>query len=157
MATSEITRLEYDPFGRLVVTLADGETHVGVVPARAFPFSAPDEWISFCDEHGREVCCLASLAPLSAEVRRTLEADLAQREFIPRIERIESVSAGAEPTDWQVVTDRGPVQFTLTSEDHIRRLGPKGAIITDMHGIRYRIVDLAALDAHSRRILRRYL
>jgi Domain of unknown function (DUF1854) len=149
--------LAYDPFGRLVLSLPGGERFCGVVPVRGFPFSAPSTCISFCDEHGHEVFFLADIEQLSAPARRLLEADLARREFIPVIRSIDSVSAGAEPTEWHVVTDRGETRFVLNNEDSIRRMGPHGALITDSHGIRFRIEDIRALDAHSRRVLRRYL
>jgi hypothetical protein len=150
-------RLAYDAFGRLNLTDPDGQTHIGVVPIRSFPFSAPTEWISFCDEEGHEIFSLADLRQVTAETRALLEADLARREFIPVIRRIHSVSSGAEPTEWHVETDRGPTRFQLTSEDHIRRMGPKLVIVVDSHGVRYQIPDLGALDHASRRILRRYL
>ena len=149
--------LEYDPFGRLVLTTPAGERHVGVFPVRAFPFSAPATCVAFCDEHGHEVYFLSELADLAAKARELVEADLERREFIPVIRRIVSVSPGAEPTEWHVETDRGETRFTLNSEDSIRRMGPNGALITDSHGIRFRIDDSQKLDAHSRRILRRYL
>lgn len=129
----------------------------GVVPVRAFPFSAPSECISFCDDHGHEVFFLAELSSLEAPVRELLEADLTKREFIPVIRTIYSVSAGAEPTDWHVLTDRGETRFVLSNEDNIRRLGTHGALITDSHGVRFRIRDTHELDIPSRRILRRYL
>ena len=150
-------RLSTDPFGHLVLTLPTGQMHVGVVPVRSFPFSAPTEWISFCDKHGHEVYCLADVALLDPDTRAALEAELARREFIPVIQTIHSVSAGAEPTDWHVTTDRGESRFSLTSEDHIRRMGPNAALIADSHGIRYLIRDLTGLDARSRKVLRRYL
>ncbi|MSR56915.1 MAG: DUF1854 domain-containing protein [Planctomycetaceae bacterium] len=149
--------LDTDSFGRLVLTWPDGQSHVGVVPVRAFPFSAPNEWISFCDEQGHEVYFLDRLSDLSPATRARLEAELAKREFTPMIRQIESVSSGAEPTTWHVVTDRGETRFELTSEDNIRRLVPVGALVIDAWGIRYRIPDLAALDPASRKILRRYL
>ena len=31
------------------------------------------------------------------------------------------------------------------------------AVITDTHGVRYRVADVKALDGHSRKILQRYL
>lgn len=149
--------LAYDSFGRLVLSLATGEQFSGVVPVRGFPFTAPGACISFCDEHGHEVFFLSDLSQLAAPVRELLEADLARREFIPVIRNIYSVSAGAEPTDWHVLTDRGETRFVLNSEDNIRRMGLHGALVTDSHGIRFRIEDARALDAHSRRTLRRYL
>jgi len=149
--------LEYDRFGRLVLTTAAGERHAGVVPVRGFPFSAPAACISFCDENGREVVFLPDLEQLDRPTRDLLVADLSRREFIPVIRSIYSVSSGAEPTDWQVLTDRGEARFLLNSEDNIRRMGPRGALIADSHGVRFRIEDTRTLDAHSRRLLRRYL
>jgi hypothetical protein len=149
--------LTYDEFGRLVLTTLEGESHTAVVPVRGFPFSAPSACISFCDEHGREVYFLADITRLSRPARVLLEADLASREFIPVIRKIHSVSAGAEPTDWHVVTDRGEARFVLNNEDSIRRMGDHGALVTASHGVRFRIEDIRALDPASRRILRRYL
>jgi hypothetical protein len=149
--------LSYDSFGRLVVELPGGEQHVGVVPVRAYPFSAPTELISLVDEQGHEVYLVRNLSDLPSATQSLLKEDLKRREFMPVIQKIHSVSSSAEPSDWLVTTDRGQTTFTLTSEDHIRRLPPDGALIADEHGIRYRIMDLAALDAHSRRILRWYL
>lgn len=149
--------LEYDRFGRLVLTTPSGTKHAGVVPMRAFPFSAPATCISFCDDQGHEVFFLPDLSLVPQPERDVLETDLARREFIPVIRSIFSVSAGAEPTDWHVQTDRGETRFILNNEDSIRRLGPNGALITDSHGIRFRIDDIRALDPQSRRFLRRYL
>lgn len=150
-------RLGHDSFGRLVLTDADGQSHAGLVPIRAFPFSAPTEWISLCDADGHEIVSVPDIRQLPAETRALLEAELARREFIPVIRRIHHVSPGAEPTDWHVETDRGDTRFQLTSEDHIRRLDARRAIVVDSHGVRYQIPDLTTLDPQSRRILRRYL
>jgi hypothetical protein len=149
--------LAYDPFGRLVLTTPAGETHTGVFPVRGFPFSAPASCISFCDESGHEVFFLPDLAQLERPARELLEADLARREFVPVVREIYSVSAGAEPTDWHILTDRGETRFTLNNEDNIRRMGTHGALVTASHGVRFRIDDTRALDPHSRRLLRRYL
>ena len=149
--------LHHDTFGRLVVTLANGEIHTGVVPVRAFPFSAPDQWISLCDESGHEVFCLNDVAELDSTTRDQLAAELARREFIPRILRILNVVVGGVASQWFVESDRGETDFELPSEDHIRRMGSDGALLIDSRGIRYRITSVPQLDAHSRRILRRYL
>jgi hypothetical protein len=149
-------RLAHDAFGRLVLTLPSGEVHAGVSPVRAFPFSAPTQWISLCDERGHEVLCLAELAALEPEARATLEAELARRELVPVIRRIHAVVEGGGSSEWHVATDRGDTRFELTSEDSVRRMGD-GALIIDAHGIRYRILDARALDSHSRKILRTYM
>jgi hypothetical protein len=150
-------RLRHDAFGRLVVTLANGESHTGVVPVRAFPFSAPEQWISLCDESGHEVICLTDFAELDRETRDQLAAELARREFIPRILRVLRVVEGGAASQWFVSTDRGDTNFELPSADNIRHMGSDGALLIDSHGIRYRIISVPQLDTHSRRILRRYL
>jgi hypothetical protein len=149
--------LSYDALGRLVLEVAGGERFAGVVPVRCFPFSAPSERVSFVDERGKEVYALLSLAELPDAERALLEQDLANRDFLPVIKKIYSVSLGADPTLWHVDTDRGEITFALPSEDDVRRLGLYGAIIADTHGVRYRILDTRALDKSSRRILSRYL
>lgn len=148
--------LHVDELGRLVVALPDGRTCAGVVPVRCFPFTAPDEWISLCEESGAELVCLPRLDAVDEASRAVLLAELSRREFIPVIRRVLHVSPGAEPTIWEVETDRGPATFSLPSEDNVRRLG-EGALVTDVHGVRFRIVDTRALDARSRKYLAQYL
>lgn len=157
VATPSPPGLSQDALGRLILSLPTGEVFADVVPVRCFPFSEADGWISFCDERGREVFCLSDPGVLPPKGRALLDAELSRREFVPVIRRIHGVSSGAEPTTWHVETDRGETRFLLPSEDNIRRLGPSGAVITDMHGVRYRVVDMKALDVHSRKLLQRYL
>ena len=155
MSAAQQISLRRDGFARLVLTLPHGR-ELTVVPVRCFPFTAPTERISLCDEHGREVHCIAALTELPSDMRGLLEDELVRREFIPTIRRIRSIVPSAEPTTWTVETDRGPTMFQLTSEDHVRRLG-QGALIADAHGVRYRVLDMAQLDPHSRTLLGRYL
>jgi Domain of unknown function (DUF1854) len=150
-------RLHHDALGRLVLTDADGQEHVDVEPARGFPISDPENRISIRDAQGHEIRWVESLADLPADVRSVLEADLRRREFIPIIERIVHMTAFTEPSQWDVETDRGRTQFLLGDEDDIHRLDGHRAVIIDTHGVRYLIPDTRALDAHSRRILERYL
>jgi hypothetical protein len=149
-------RLEHDAFGRLVLIQPDGRRFEGLVPVRCYPFSAPGQWVSLCDEHGHEVACLPDLSRLPDEARRVLDEEIAQREFIPVIQQIESIVPENEPSTWSVITDRGPTRFLLHTEDHIRRLGP-GALIMDVNGIRFHLPDLNRLDPKSKKLLGRYL
>jgi len=149
--------LRVDAFGRLVLERPDLAPVAGVVPVRCFPFSAPAEWISLCDERGRELVCLRRLADLSREVREVLERELSLRELVPVVRRILDISAGPEPTTWHVETDRGETRFKLPGEDHVRRLAGGGALLTDAAGVRYRVLDVEALDGPSRKHLERYL
>jgi hypothetical protein len=149
--------LSHDPRGRLVLIDAEGRRQVGVEPVRAFPISEPARWVSICDAQGAELAFVDDLADLPQQVRTVLDEDLARRDFVPVVERILSVSAESEPSDWDVLTDRGATRFTLANDDDIRRLGRLGATIVDAHGTRYLVPDLSALDAASRRQLERYL
>ena len=145
-----------DSTGRLVLTDAQGDLHLGVEPVRSFPISDPDRLIAVLDSNGRELACIADLADLPADSALLIRQELAEREFLPQIERIVSVQMNKEPHEWNVITDRGSVQF-LMRDDDIRRLGPTRAILVDMHGVRFYIPDSRQLDAKSRRILTQYL
>jgi Domain of unknown function (DUF1854) len=151
------SRLHRDVAGRLVFTDSAGREHVGVEPVRAFPLSDPERFITLIDNHGREVVTIDNLAELPGESRQLIAAELADREFLPRIERVVRVQDAKEPEIWDVVTDRGPVRFLLGDSEEIRRLGPHRAILLDVHGGRYFIPDSRQLDPRSQHILTRYL
>ena len=149
--------LSQDPRGRLQLRLADGTLHEGVVPVRAFPLSAPDECIALVSTAGHELVNIARLSSLAEPARSVIAASLAAREFVPKIEAIEACSAFATPNTWRVRTDRGLTEFVLKAEEDIRRLGAGRLMITDSHGLQLEVVNQAKLDAHSRRILLRFL
>ena len=72
--------------------------------------------------------------------------------------RIKRVLADSDPSEWRIVTDRGPTTFLMEDSDNdVRRLGANRILLVDTHGIRYLIPDASRLDAASRRILERYL
>lgn len=150
--------LARDPFGRLVFLAADGTAHVGITPVRAFAITAPDHGIALMSPEGKELAWVAHLDDLAADSRELIREELASREFMPVIQRIVSVSSFATPSTWQVETDRGSTTLILKSEDDIRRLrSPGGLLIADSQGIHFLVRDRLALDAHSQRILKRFL
>ncbi len=157
MSTSLDFTLERDAWGQLVLVQADGRRTVGVEPVRAFPISGPECFLSICDAEGRELTCIEKLDSLTPELRRMIEEELARREFVPVVQRIERVFADTDPSEWHVVTDRGPTSFMMEDSDNdVRRLGPNRILLNDTHGIRYLIPDTRRLDDASRRILDRY-
>ena len=157
MSAATVFDLQRDAFGRLVLTDAQGQAHVGVVAVRAFPISAPEVGISVVDVDGHELAWVPRLDALD-EARRTLLTEaLEQREFMPRLLRVTAVSSFATPSTWSVETDRGPTSFVLKGEEDIRRLGPGLLIVNDAHGVQYLIQDLMAMDRHSRKLLDRFL
>lgn len=150
-------QLERNTFGRLVLTLPDGTVHEGVVPVRAFPLAAPAEGVSMVDADGRELAWVTHLDTLQADARTLVEQDLASREFVPTVQRIESVSSFSTPSTWRVMTDRGLTSFVLKGEEDIRRLGKGTLLIATAEGINFRVADRWSLDRHSRRLLERFL
>ncbi len=152
-----LIQLMLDSFGRLVLTDAQGIVHAGVVPVRAFPLSDAEHWIALCNAQGHELALIEDTRDLPAETRDLLAAELAGREFLPAIKRINSVSGSSEPCEWQVETDRGATQFILKSEDDVRRIGPHRALVVDADGVRYVVADTRRLDAFSRRTLEKYI
>ena len=150
-------QLSRNAFGRLVFTGTDGVVREGIIPVRAFPITSPDRGIALVDQGGHELAWIDQLEDLADELRRLVEVDLANREFIPEIKRIHDVSSFATPSVWSVETDRGRTSFILKGEESIRRLSPPAMLISDRHGIHFLIRDRFALDRSSRRILDRFL
>lgn len=150
-------QLARDAFGRLVLTDAQGEKHVGVAPVRAFPISAPGAGLALMSAEGHELAWVESLETLSEQAAALIAEELAGREFMPEIRAIRSVSSFATPSTWQVDTDRGPTVFVLEGEENIRRLPAGMLLIADSHGVQYLVRDPQALDRNSRKLLDRFL
>ena len=157
MTTTADFQLHRDTFGRLTLIDSEGTAHAGVTTVRAFPISSPEDGIAIVDPYGHELAWIERVDDLPAELRTLVESELASREFMPIISRIVDVSGHATPNTWKVVTNHGDTQFVLKGEEDIRRLGIQGLLIADSHGIHFLIRDRYALDAHSRKILDRFL
>lgn len=150
--------LERTPFGKLVLTQAQGERFVGVLPVRAFPILAPEEGISLLSAEGHEVAWVDRLSDLPASYQSLITEELGHREFMPELRRIVNISSFSTPCTWTVETDRGPTAFVLRGDEDIRRIGTGNSLlVADAHGIHYLVPDQKALDAQSKRILDRFL
>lgn len=150
--------LHRDVWGQLVLVYADGRRLENVEVARAFPISAPEEYVSISDADGHEIMCIEDPSTLPPKVLAVVEEELSLREFVPVIVKINQVFADTDPSEWRIVTDRGPTTFLMEDSDNdVRRLGPHRILLIDTHGIRYLIPDTRRLDSASRRILDRYL
>lgn len=143
--------------GRLVLTLADGVVHEGVLPVRAFPVHAPNNYLALVGTEGKELVWIDRLDNLTDDVRTLILEEIASREVMPTILSIANVSTYSTPSTWDVVTDRGSTKFVLKGEEDIRRLVGTALIITDSHGMRFYLADMAHLDKNSRRMLDRFL
>lgn len=154
---SSIFQLRRDSFGKLVLTTAEGEEHVGVIPVRAFPIQAPTRGISLVREGGKEAAWIDDLAEVPEQVRALIQEEIEGREFIPEILTIKDVSSFATPCTWFVTTDRGDTEFVLKVDEDIRRIGEASLLIADNHGINFLVRDMFHIDKHSRKILDRFL
>ncbi|MET3131732.1 hypothetical protein AAKU55_001995 [Oxalobacteraceae bacterium GrIS 1.11] len=155
--TSTPFQLSRDSFGKLVLTTAEGQVHVGVAPVRAFPIQAPDSGIALVLHDGREVAWIDQLAALPMAIRTLVQDELEGREFMPEILHIIGVSSYATPCTWHVKTDRGDTEFVLKGEEDIRRIGAASLLVADHHGIHFLVRDMFGIDKHSRKILDRFL
>ena len=150
-------RFHHDDWGRLTATLPDGSVHTDIELVRSFPWTAPDEAIAIMGADGHEIANIPTLSGLPPESRSIIERDLSQREFVPRISRITKSSGPWPPCTWNVLTDRGETVVKIDSEDDVRRIGQRSALVADSDGVRFLIPDTTRLDATSLRHLRRLL
>lgn len=146
-------RLERRADGVIDFVAADGTRHGDVELRRAFPLSAPQGGLAVIAAGGSELAWLDDLEAAEPALATLVGRVLAEREFVPVVERIDSLAEG-RPSEWSVLTDRGPHRFTVAHADDIVRQPNGGLSVTDTEGIRYRIVP-ATLDPRSRRLLDR--
>lgn len=149
--------LSRDAFGKLVLTLPDGQRCEGVLPVRAFPVQSPEHGIALLHTDGHEVAWIDALDQVPEPAQGLIRTALQTREFMPEIEAIEGVSSFSTPCTWRVRTDRGEAEFVLRGGEDIRRLSATTLLVTDSHGIHFLIRNLDNLSRSSRKILDRFM
>lgn len=125
---------------------------------RAFPFDAPDEYISVLSKDGREYGIIRRLSDFSGEAREIIASELARKYLSPVITRIRSLKDKLGYSYWEVETDAGPRSFTM--RDTYRNLfhnSENGIVLTDVDGNRFLIPDVLQLDPKSYRKIELYL
>lgn len=142
--------------GQLVLSSEDGTRHDQVRPARLFPLTDPDHWISLQDASGLELACIEDPVQLPPAQALALNTALAKRAFVPVVRAIHRITRANDGYDWMVTTDRGSTTFRTDSDESIQNLGGSRLVIIDSRNTRYLIPDLQALDTESRRRLERY-
>ncbi len=151
-ATLELT---LDEDGQLWALAPDSE-RLAVFARRAFPLSEPDSYVSLVDEHHFERACFVTLDVLPEAMRGVLLRALEKGDFLPKIQRIRAIVQEATFSRWQVDTDRGPRNFIVDQEDHVRPLEDGRHLISDSHGMRYLVPVPGALEPVSRKLLARF-
>jgi hypothetical protein len=145
--------LSRDEQGRLILKRPDQPDVVDVRIRRAFPWSKPSRFISLRDSTGKEVLLIEDMADLPVEVSAIVQKELAAGSFIPRISRIEHVDVRFGFQQWQVETDRGPVEFRVQEREDIRFMPDGRFCVKDADGNLYEMASLDKLDDHSRRAI----
>ena len=108
------------------------------------------------DQSGKELCWFPSTAVISESDLSLIEEELAEREFMPVIEKITQVSTFATPSIWDIETDRGPTRIRLKGEEDIRRIAGNTLLIADSNGLQFLIKDSPQLDKISKKLLDRF-
>jgi hypothetical protein len=150
-------RLRRDERGRLVARDARDRDFVGAQAIRLFPISDPGRWIAVCDAEGRELAVVEDLRSVPEVERDLIVADLETRRLLPIVQRIVAVSSKSTPSDWDLVTDRGPVRLRIRQEDDVRLLGSNRVLLVDGQGLRCLVPDLQQLPPAERRIVEWHL
>ena len=153
---SQTYQLVRDALGRLVFIDSKGERHVDVHPVRAFPITAPAAGIGIMDQSGKELYWFPNSAAIPEAELGLIEEELAEREFMPVIEKITKVSTFATPSIWDIETDRGPTRIRLKGEEDIRRIAGNTLLIADSNGLQFLIKDSTELDKVSKKLLDRF-
>jgi hypothetical protein len=151
------SQLQRNPLGRWVWTDALGLRHEQVVVVRAYPVTAPEQGVGVMDAEGHELAWFERLDAVPEPLQQWLRDAIAEREFLPEIQRLKAVSSLVTPSVWTVQTDRGEARFMLKGEEDIRRLTGKTLIVSDADGVQYLIRDPMALDKASRKLLDRFM
>lgn len=149
--------LERNPMGRWVWTDAQGVRQEQVVVVRAYPVTAPEQGAGVMDAEGHELAWFDRLDQVAQPLQALLREAIAEREFLPEIQQLKTVSSLVTPSVWTVQTDRGEARFMLKGEEDIRRLTGKTLIVSDVDGVQYLIRDPLALDKQSRKLLDRFM
>ncbi len=135
-------------------------TYERVSVCRAFPFTAPEEYISVRepDEKAKEIGVIRALAELEPEQAQMIREQLALRYFMPKIRKITEIKDEYGYAYFDVLTDMGEAHFVIPmSGGAIVALSDVRLMITDLDGNRYEIEDVTKLGSGEQKKLDMYL
>ena len=130
-----------------------------VIVLRAFPLTAPEEYLSVRDpkDTKQEIGMIRNIADLDEASEELVREELEARYFVPTITRIHSLHRRGT-LYFDVETDRGRRTIMLRDDiSGIRVLDGGCVFMTDLEGNNYKIPDPAALDKASYRKIEIYL
>jgi hypothetical protein len=148
--TIHITQNEND----IILTIEGQPQHIDQI-VRCFPFSTPNQWISFRKLDGSEMGLLKTIDELNDESRRVVETSLKDRYHIPTILRIEQIENLSHGTQWQVETDEGLQIISVRGERSIDTSQFPKIVLTDATTRqRFIIPNYTTLDRPSQQLAR---
>mgnify|MGYP003308729162 CR=1 FL=1 len=145
--------------GFITLTLS-GEDKGMVNIICAFPFTAPEEYLSVrtADDKQEELGIIENINIFDSETVSLIKAQLEIRYFMPEILKVYSVKEEYGHTYWSVLTNKGKHKFTSPSGSSgsvIRK--DNRVIIKDSDQNRYEIKDLTKLTPKEIKKLDLYL
>lgn len=145
-------------FLALKTTLSGEEIDHGIVKLRRlFPFEELWNDITVMNPAGDEIGVIASVS-LFKDDEALLKNELERVYFTPKITKIYTMKDKYGFSSWDVETDIGRITFSVKDTFRsIVSLGNGRAIITDVDGGRYEIVDAKKLDKSSFKKVELYL
>ena len=132
---------------------------------RAFPITAPDEFLSvreisvFKNEKGDEIGMIRHLSDMDEETQKILLEELDRRYFVPEILKIHHVREKLGYQYWDCDTSAGHIVFALNNPfgNIFVRGGDGRVFFHDMDGNYYTVIDPKALDSASYKHLEIYI
>jgi len=143
-------RLSRDAFGALRLEIGIEERYEPVRVLRALPLTDPNRFISFTDDEGAEIGILEDPSRLDPESRKILEEEIQLVYLRAEVRSIVKVNPRVGLVSWELDTSLGPRTIYLKDRHDIRPLPDGRIILTDVHGAKYEIPSLDALDDRSR-------
>ena len=140
-----------DPQGKLNLRRPGHEDVKDVRIRRSFPWSKPGRYISVRSSEGKELMLIDDVNALPLAERGVIENSLRASVLIPKITRIDQVDVRFGFQQWQVQTDRGPIEFRVQEREDIRFMNDGRFSIKDADGNVYELAPLDKLDDHSRK------
>lgn len=152
LASADV-RIRRDTFNRLNLEVGGEIWSEGVRPVQPFPLTAPGCCVLVRDEDGREMGVVEDVEQLEDESKEEVHRELENEYFTSRVVAISSVRSRHGVTTWDLVTERGNRQIHVKDRTDIRKLPEGRIVLTDVHGMKFDIPDIAQLDRRSRAFL----
>ena len=137
-----------------------GEVYARADFCRAFPFSAPDVFISVRESHGkhREIGMIANVSDFDGQSAAIIKEQIDLRYFTPKITRVYSVVDLNGVTTFDCGTDKGRCSFVIRGGgDAVIRLSETRLIFTDVDGNRFEIADVSKLSKREQKKIDLYI